>query len=211
MIEILIADDHPITREGIKSILKNQPDIFIKKEVDSGIDVLKELRSEKYDILLLDISLPKKNGLEVLEEIKKRNYDIKVIILSIHTEREYIVRSFELGALGYLSKEAVGNELIKAIRNIHMGRKYVPLNIAEELADFFEYKDKDYPLRKLSNREYQVLIMIASGKSTKEIANNLYLSEKTISTYRNRIFKKLNLKNTAEIIYYSIKNKLINP
>jgi DNA-binding NarL/FixJ family response regulator len=208
MIEILIADDHPIIREGIRSILKNQPGIFIKKEVDNGIDVLKELRSEKYDILLLDISLTKKNGLEVLEEIKKRNYDIKVIILSIHTEREYIVRSFGLGALGYLSKEAFGNELIKAIRNVHMGKKYVPLNIAEELANFFECKD--YPQRKLSNREYQVLVMIASGKSIKEIADNLNLSEKTISTYRNRLLKKLNLKNNAEIIYYSIKNKLIN-
>jgi two-component system invasion response regulator UvrY len=208
MIEILIADDHPVIREGIRSILKNQPDIFIKKEVDNGLDVLEELEKEKYDILVLDISLSKKNGLEVLEEINKRNYGIKVIILSIHTEREYIVRSFELGAFGYLTKETVGNELIKAIRNVYMGKKYVPLHIAEELANFFEYKN--YPERKLSNREYQVLIMIASGKSIKEIADNLDLSEKTVSTYRNRILKKLNLKNNAEIIYYSVKNKLIN-
>ncbi len=208
MIKILIADDHPIIREGIGVILKSQPGIFIKKEVTNGVDVLKELEKEKYDILLLDISLPKKNGLEVLEEINKRNCDIKVIILSIHKEREYIVRSFELGALGYLTKETFGNELIKAIKYVHMGKKYVPVNVAEELANFVEWKD--YPERKLSNREYQVLFMIASGKSAREIADNLSLSEKTISTYRNRVLKKLNLKNNAEIIYYAIKNKLIN-
>lgn len=208
MIEILIADDHPIIREGIRSILENQLDIHVKKEVDNGIDVLEELGKEQYDILFLDISLPKKNGLEVLEEINKRNYAIKVIVLTIHTEREYIVRSFELGALGYLTKDTFGNELIKAVRSVQMGKKYVPLGIAGELANFFEYRN--YPERKLSNREYQVLIMIASGKSLKEIAYNLSLSEKTISTYRNRILKKINLRNNAEIIYYSIKNKLID-
>ncbi|MGC8943909.1 MAG: LuxR C-terminal-related transcriptional regulator [Caldisericia bacterium] len=142
------------------------------------------------------------------EEIKKRNINIKVIILSIHKNKEYIIRSFELGALGYLTKESFGDELIKAIRYAYSSKKYVPLNIAEELVDFVEYK---YNIQQnLSNRELQVLVNIANGKSIKKIANELNLSEKTISTYRNRILKKLNLKNNAEIIYYAIKNKLIN-
>lgn len=207
MIEILIADDHPLIREGIKGILKKSPDIVVKKEVDNGIDVLKELKRTHYDILLLDISLNKKNGLEVLEEIKKRNLKTKVIILSVHKNKEYILRSFELGALGYITKESFGDELIKAIRYVYTSQKYVPLNIAEELVNFVEYT---YNIQQnLSNRELQVLINIAAGKSIKEIANDLNLSEKTISTYRNRILKKLNLKNNAEIIYYAIKNKLI--
>jgi len=208
MIEILIADDHPLIREGIKGILKKCQDIIVKKEVDNGIDVIKELKKEHYDILLLDISLPKRNGLEVLEEIKKRNINIKVLILSIHKNKEYIIRTFELGALGYITKESFGDELIKAIRYVYSSEKYIPLNIAEEIVNFVEYK---YNIQKnLSNRELQVLINIAIGKSIKEIANELILSEKTISTYRNRILKKLNLKNNAEIIYYAIKNKLIN-
>jgi len=208
MIEILIADDHPIVREGIRSILKTQSDISIKKEVDNGLDVVMSLKKDKFDILLLDLSLPKKNGLEVLEEIKNYNFKIKTIILSIHNDKELIVRSFKLGAFGYLTKDAVSNELLQAIRYVYLGNRYVPLNIAQELTTYLEFED--YSHRKLSNREYEVLILIAKGKSLKEIANSFNLSEKTISTYRNRILKKLNLKNNADIIHYSIKNKLIS-
>ena len=208
MIEVLIADDHPIVREGIKSIIKTQPDIIIKKEVGNGSDVIRSLKNGKYDILLLDISLPKKSGVDVLGEILRLNLKVKTIILSIHDEIEFIVRTFKLGAMGYLTKDMVSTELIKAIKHVYAGNKYIPLNVAEELTKYFEYED--YPHRKLSNREYEVMLLIAKGKSISEIATSLNLSEKTVSTYRRRILEKLNLKSNADIIYYSIKNKLIS-
>lgn len=207
-IKILIADDHPLIREGIKSIIKNYPNFKIIKEVDNGLEVINELKNYKFDIILLDISLPKKNGFEILEYIKRNNINVKTIIISIHKDKEYIIKSFELGALGYITKDLFGEELIKAINYVSNGKKYIPIEVAEELTKVVY--DKISTKKKLSNREYDVLILIAKGKSLKEISFILKISEKTVSTYRYRILKKLNLKNNAEIIYYAIKNKLIN-
>lgn len=207
-IRILIADDHPLIREGIKSIIKNYPNYKIIREVDNGLDVVNELKKNKYDIMLLDISLPKKNGFEILEYIKRNKINIKTIIVSIYKDREYIIKSFELGALGYITKDLFGEELIKAINYVNNGKKYIPIEVAEELTK--SIYDKDTIKNKLSNREFDVLILIAKGKTLKEISSVLKISEKTVSTYRYRILKKLNLKNNAEIIYYAIKNKLIH-
>lgn len=208
MIEILLADDHLIVREGIKSILRKYTNILIKKEVDNGENVIKELKREKYDILILDISLPKLNGIEVLEEIRRKNFNIKVLILSIHKQRDYIIRCFELGASGYLTKDILANELINAIYSVYNGKKYISNDIIQEITDIFDFIN--HSSKKLSNREYQILIMIAQGKHIKEISKDLNINEKTVSTYRQRILKKLNLKNNAEIIYYCIKNNIIN-
>jgi len=206
-IKLLIADDHPLIREGIKSVIKDAPFLFIKKEVDNGLDVIKELIINKYDILLLDIALPIKNGFEVLEYIKRKKINIKTIIISIYKDKEYILKSFELGAMGYLTKELFCEELIKAIKFVINGKKYIPTEVAEELTKI-NFNEKSIKT-KLSNREFEVLILIAKGKNLKEISNILKINEKTVSTYRYRILNKLNLKNNAEIIYYAIKNRLI--
>lgn len=143
-----------------------------------------------------------------MEYVKRNNINVKTIIISIHKDKEYIIKSFELGALGYITKDLFGDELIKAINYVSNGKKYIPTEVAEELTKVVY--DKVSTKKKLSNREYDVLILIAKGKSLREISIILKISEKTISTYRYRILKKLNLKNNAEIIYYAIKNKLIN-
>jgi len=209
MIKVLVVDDHPLIREGIRQILAKINDIILEDEASNTSECKRKLRDKTYDVILLDLSLPGESGLELLKELNKKYKDIKIIILSIHTEIDIIKRCFKLGVSGYITKEAAPEELIKAIRNVYLGGKYINWKIAETLSSYFKYENGELPHEKLSEREYEVSLLLASGKTNKEIAVDLSLSEKTISTYRQRILEKLNLKNNAEIIYYAIKNKLI--
>ncbi|MBI4495929.1 MAG: response regulator transcription factor [Deltaproteobacteria bacterium] len=209
-IKILIADDHPIVRQGLKHILAEESDMAIEGEAYNSQGVLELIRKEKGDILILDITLPGRGGLEVLREIKRGTPKLPVLILSMHPEEQYGVRALKAGAAGYLSKESVPEKLVEAVRTILSGRKYISPVLAEKLAWEFE-RDSSSPLHEgLSDREYQILCLIASGRTLTEIARELCLSVKTISTYRARILNKMKMKNNAELTHYAIRNRLID-
>ncbi len=207
-IRILVVDDHAIVREGLKQILGEVKDMAVRDEAGNGQEALAKIRANDYDVLLLDISLPGRNGLEILKEIKLERPKLAVLILSMHAEEQYAVRALRAGASGYLTKASAPDELIGAIRKVSRGRKYVSSSLAEKLADELD-ADTKRPLHEtLSDREYQVMLMLASGKSVTEIAAELCLSVKTISTYRARVLAKMNMKKNAELILYVIQNRL---
>lgn len=209
MINVIIADDHPIFREGLKKIISKTHDITVTDEASSGDELLKKIKKNNYDVIILDISIPDKSGLDILKELQNKTQKTPVLILSMHPEDLYAIRALKAGASGYLTKGGDPEELITAIRKVSGGRKYVSPNLAEKLASDLN-SNADLPLHeKLSDREYQIMTMLASGKSPKGIAGELFLSLPTISTYRSRILQKMNLKNNAEIIHYAIKNNLV--
>jgi DNA-binding NarL/FixJ family response regulator len=208
MIKILIGDDHAIVRRGLKQIVEESSDMVVD-EAKNGQEVLEKTQHTDYDILVLDISLPDRSGLDILKHLKKIKPELPILILSIHPEEQYAVRVLKAGASGYLSKDSVPNELLNAIRKVSQGGKYVTSSLAERLVFNLE-KATTLPLHEtLSDREFQVMCLIASGLTVKQIAEKLYLSVKTISTYRSRILEKMNLKNNAEITHYAIKNELV--
>jgi len=209
MIQALIADDHEIVREGLRKIVEETSDIVIAGEASSSQEVLEEIWRRDYDVLLLDISMPGRSGLEILKQLKSERPKLPILILTMHPEEQYAVRVLKAGVSGYLTKNCAPDELITAIRKVVGGGKYISSSLAEKLAYELEI-DIEKPLHQtLSNREYQVMCMIGSGKTVKEIAKELSLSVKTISTNRVRILKKMKMKNNAQIIHYVIKHKLI--
>lgn len=209
MIKILIADDHAIVRKGLKQIVADTPDMVVFGEASNGHEVIMKVSKDDYDVIVLDINMPGMNGLDVLKELKTQRLGIPVLVLSIFPEEQYAVRVLKAGASGYLTKESVPEELITALRKVSLGRKYISSSLAERLAFDLEI-DVEKPLYEtLSNREYQVMCMIASGKTVKNIAEELFLSNKTISTYRSRVLEKMKMKNNAELTHYTIKNKLV--
>ena len=208
-IRVFIADDHTIVREGLKQILAESPEMTVAGEAESGLDAIKMLRKAKCSVMLLDISLPDKNGIDVLKQIKKEYPDIAVLMLSMHREDQYAIRSLKAGASGYLTKQSAPRELVTAIRQVASGQKYVSAALAQALASQVG-ENHDAPLHDtLSDREYQTLTMIASGKTVSAIAQELSLSVKTVSEYRARLLSKMKLKNSAELTHYAIKNQLI--
>ena len=209
MIKILIADDHPIVRKGLKQILAETPNIIVAGEANNGAEVLKKVLKNEYDMVLLDISMPGRDGIDTLKELKDLKPNLPVLILSIHSEDQYAMRVLRAGAYGYLTKESAPEELISAIRTVSLGRKYISPSVAEKLVFNLDNNAEKRPHDKLSDREYQVMHMIASGKTVKEISEDLSLSVKTISTYRARILEKMKMKNIAELIRYAIKNGLV--
>lgn len=209
MIRIIIADDHSIVREGLKQIIADTRDMTVIDEACDGNELLEKVNSNTYDVVVLDITMPGTNVLDVLKRIKRKRPATQVLILSMHPEEQYAVRVLKAGASGYLTKESAPSELIRAIRKVSNGRKYISPAFAENLAEVLLSDDEQPVHASLSDREYQVLCMIASGETVKDIAENLYLSEKTISTYRSRILQKMGLKNNAELIHYAIKNMLV--
>lgn len=210
MIDVLIADDHTIVREGLKQILADTPDVVVKEEAGSAQEVIKKVKMKSFDLILLDISLPGRSGLDVLKQLKCLRPDLPVLVLSMHPEEQYAVRSIRAGASGYLTKDSPPEELLKAIRRIARGRKYITASLAEKLAAELEDKRKRLPHEILSDREYQVMCMIAAGKTVKEIAEILSLSVKTISTHRARILMKMGMKNNAQLTHYAIKKNLVD-
>jgi len=212
MIKVLIADDHTIVREGLKQIFEETPDVVAAGEAKNGQEILDKVRENDYDVVLLDISMPGRGGLDVLKQLKNEKPELPVLVLSMYPEEQYAVRVLKAGASGYLTKESASNELIVAIRKVSGGRKYITSSLAERLAYDLEFKTnvKEKLHEGLSDREYQVMCMIASGKTVKEIAKELSLSVKTISTYRYRVLEKMKMKNNAELIRYAIINRLAN-
>ncbi|UCH82452.1 MAG: response regulator transcription factor [Nitrospiraceae bacterium] len=209
MINILIVDDHTIVREGLKQIISDVPGMDIADEATNGNEALAKMRENRFDVILLDISMPGKSGLETLKEIKAENQKIPVLILTMHPEEQYAVRVLKAGASGYLTKESAPDELITAIRKVTNGGKYVSASLAEKLAFHLEADTEKLLHETLSDREYQVLCKISSGNTISEIAEEMSLSVKTISTYRARILEKMGMKSNAELTYYAIKNQLV--
>jgi DNA-binding NarL/FixJ family response regulator len=210
MTKIIIVDDHPIVRQGLKQVLSEEPDMAMFGEAQNSEEVLELIRKEDWDIVVLDITMPGRGGLDVLKEIKHERPKLPVLILSIHPEDQYAVRALKAGAAGYLTKESAPEELVRAIRKILRGGKYVSSTLAEKMAFNLEM-EAEKPLHEtLSDREYQVLLMIASGKTSSRIAEEMALSVKTVSTYRARILEKMKMKSNADLTYYVIKNNLID-
>ena len=209
-IRVFIADDHAIVREGLKQILAEQRDIVVAGEAETGLDAIKLFRKSRCNVLLLDISLPDRNGIEVLKQIKDEKPDLAVLMLSMHREDQYAIRALKAGASGYMTKQSAPKELVNAIRQVAAGQRYVSAQLAQVLAAQVGDGFDKPPHESLSDREYQTLTMIASGKTVGEIAKELSLSVKTVSEYRSRLLAKMKLKTSAELTHYAIRNQLID-
>lgn len=210
MIRILIADDHPVVREGLKQIISKADDMKVEFEALDGMQAVDIVNKNILDVVVLDIGMPGKDGLEVLKDIKKNKPDLPVLILSMYPEEQIAVRTFKIGAAGYMNKETAPKELVNAIRKIYGGGKYVSPALAEKLVADLDEDSNKKPHELLSDREFQVFRMIASGMDADEIAEELFISVKTVRTYRERILEKIKLKNDVEIARYAIKNKLLD-
>ena len=210
MINILIADDHSIVRAGLKQIISEISDMTVVDEAGNGSEVLDKIRMNDYSVVVLDIAMPGKSGLEALKEIKSERPGLPVLMLSMYPEDQYAIRVLRSGAAGYLTKESAPAELVTAIRTVAGGKKYISPSVAERLVFNLDFEGKKELHELLSDREFQVLRMIASGKAVSDIADELSLSVKTISTYRSRILEKMKLKNSAELTTYAIQNHLID-
>ncbi len=209
MIRVLIADDHPIVRRGLIQVLEDAPDIVIAGEAESGEEFMRKLEGGDVDVGLMDISMPGQGGLETLGEVKRLYPDLPVLVLSIHPEELYAIRALKAGAAGYLNKSSAPDQLITALRKVHAGGKFVTPSLAEIMAGELD-ADTDKPLHEmLSNREYQVMCKLAEGKSVSDIAEDLFLSVKTVSTYRSRIMSKMKMRNNAELAHYAAKMNLV--
>lgn len=209
MINVVIADDHPIVREGLKQILSDCSEITIVDEAGSGAELLEKLSKTRCDVLLLDINMPGRSGIDILSELKSRWPKLAILMLSAYPEEQYAIRALKTGASGYLVKKSAPDELILAIRKVSGGGRYVSSSLAEKLAFGLEDDNKGPIHERFSEREYQVFYMIASGKTVSEIADDLSLSVKTISTYRTRILEKMNMKNNSELVRYAVKNGIV--
>lgn len=207
--KILIVDDHPIVRQGLKQIIMEIPGIASIDEAETGQEALNKISAMSYDLILLDISLPMMSGLEVLSRINKENPALRVIMLSIHDEEQFAIRALKSGAAGYLTKKSAPDELVAAIREVLHGNKYICHAVAQKMA-LYVSADAEKPKHEaLSEREYHVLCMLAEGKAIKDIAASLFLSPKTVSTYRTRVMNKMDLKSNADLTHYAIKHRLI--
>ena len=209
MLRILVADDHPIVRQGLIRIIEETSDMVVACEAEDGQEVLKKIRENDFDLVILDITMPGKDGMDIMGELRSLRPNLPVLVLTIHPERSYALRMLRAGASGYLTKERAPYELIEAIRSVARGVKYVSTSFAEILT-FDSETGNGRPIHQtLSNREFQVMRMIAEGKTVKTIADELSLSVKTVSTHRSRLLTKMNMKNNAEIIHYAINNHLL--
>ena len=209
MIRIIIVDDHTVVRRGLKQILSEESDMSVVGEAHTAQEMLELVRKQQCDVIVADISMPGRSGLDVLKELKQDRPKLPVLVLSMHPEDQYAVRALKLGASGYMTKESAPEELVKAIRKVVSGGRYVSPSLAEKLALDLAVDTDRSPHETLSEREHQVFTMIARGKTVKEIADELALSVKTISTYRTRILEKMAMKNNAELIHYAISNRLV--
>jgi len=208
MIRILIADDHAVVRKGVKHILSEFPDKVVAHEAADSFEVMERVRKDEYNLVLLDIAMPGKDGLEILREIKSEKPKIPVLMLSMFPEEQFALRALKSGASGYLTKESIPEELIKAIQKVLKGGKYISESFSDTLLVSMDRDVEQLPHETLSDREYQVMLMIASGKTRKEIAGKLYLSVKTVSTYRTRILEKMGLNTNADLTNYVHKHNL---
>ena len=210
MIKLLITDDHPIVRKGITQIVADTPDITVGGEACNGQQAIEKVLEDEYNLVVLDITMPDRSGLEILKDLKALKPKLPVLVLSIHSPSQYALRVLRAGASGYMTKESAPDELIDAIRKISHGGKYISPCVAEDLASHLETNAIQLPHEALSDREYQVMRMLAAGEKLVEIANKLSLSIKTISTYRSRILTKMYMKSNAELTSYTVRNNLLD-
>lgn len=208
MFRILITDDHAIVRQGLARILEKNREMKIVAECENGIEALNWLSCNDCDIALIDISMPGMNGIDLLKQLREKKPRLPVLIISIYPEDQYAVRLIKAGAAGYLTKGCAPAIVIEAVTQIANGKKYISPIVAEMLANEFGAGQGQLPHELLSDREYQIFLMLASAKTVSEIADALALSAKTISTYRSRILEKMHLRNNAEIMHYAIENRL---
>jgi two-component system invasion response regulator UvrY len=211
-VTVVLADDHNMIRQGLIKIIESTTDIEVVGEVNNGLDVVDEVTNKKPDIIVLDISMPGKNGFEIIKDLKAfdKIKNTKVLVLSMHPEDKFALRAIKAGASGYLTKESAADELLNALRKIGQGGKYITSNLAEKLAFDFALDTGKDPLDELSDREFQVLQLLANGISQQEIAAELHLSPSTINTYRSRILEKLNLSTTAELIRFALEKGIVD-
>src|SRR5712671_6897260 len=203
MISVLIADDHTVVRQGLKEILSHDAQLRVVGEATNGDEVLRLVKSLRIDALVLDISMPGKNGLDVLKELKRTHPSLPVLVLSMHPEDQFAIRILRAGAAGYVTKESAPEELVGALRKVCSGGKYVSPQLAEKLAVFIEDETTRPPHEKLSDREFEVLRMLALGKTVTEVAEELLLSVKTVSTYRSRVLEKMKMTSNADLTRYA--------
>jgi len=208
MLRVVVVDDHAVVREGLKRIISESANMTVTAEAAGGNEAIEIVSRTPCDAVVLDISMPDRNGIEVLKELRARCPSVPVLMLSIHSEDQCALRSLRAGAAGYLTKDAAPANIVEAIRKVVRGGKYVSSSLAEKLVDFDLEGEPPHEL--LSDREYQVLCMIGSGKTVSQIAAELRLSVKTVSTYRARILEKLDMANNAEITRYAIKAGLVD-
>ncbi|VVC85057.1 response regulator transcription factor [Sideroxydans sp. CL21] len=209
MIKVLIADDHALIRKGLKQLLDDTDDMRVTGEAENGMQAIRMAEETDYDVVLLDISMPDKHGVEVLKQLKANKPQLPVLMLSMHPEEQYALRSMKAGAAGYLNKQSAPLQLVTAIRQVASGKKYISTELAEQLANGLSQGYQELLHQTLSNREYQTLCLMASGKKLSEMADIMSLSPKTVSVYRSRLLEKMKLKNNAEAIHYAISNHLI--
>ncbi len=209
MIKVLVVDDHALIRKGLKQILDDTDDLRVTGEAETGMQAIKMARKNAYDLVLLDIGMPDKHGIDVLKQLKLDQPQLQVLILSMHPDDQYAMRSLRAGAAGYLNKQSAPAQLVSAIRQVASGKKYISNELAEQLANDLTHDHQELPHKTLSNREYQTLCLMASGKSLSEMADIMSLSAKTVSVYRSRMLEKMNLRNNAEAIRYALNHHLI--
>jgi two-component system, NarL family, invasion response regulator UvrY len=210
MIKVLLADDHQILRDGLKQLLAEYDDIQVAGEASNGNETLRKIREEEWNIVVLDMSMPGKSGIELIKQIKVEKPKLPILILSMHKEEQYAVRSLKAGAAGYLSKDSASAQLVQAIRMVAGGGGFLSPEVAQKLALGMVQSSSAPPHTLLSDREFQIFQMIALGMGISEIANNLYLSVKTVSTHKTRLLQKMSLSNTSDLIRYAIKHQLID-
>jgi len=209
MLRILIADDHTVVRKGLKQILLDEFTAAVIEEVADAEELIKKVMTDKWDVVVSDLSMPGRSGLDALQQLKISHPELPVLILSIHPEEQYALRALKSGASGYLSKDTAPDELVKAVRKVLLGKKYISQSIAEKLASTFSSDTVMNPHESLSDREFDVMKLLANGKSVSEIAEMLSLSVTTVSTYRARVMVKMDLKSNSDLTKYAIENNLL--
>jgi len=207
---VLIADDHAIVREGLRRILAADSAFEVVGEAKDGHEVLAAVRAGGFDVLLLDLSMPGRSGIELIKQVKAERPEVRVLVLSMHGEEQYAVRAIRAGASGYLSKDTAGGQLATALRKIAGGGVFITSAVAEALARGLQAPGGELPHKRLSDREYEVLLLLAAGESVSGIAERLHLSVKTVSTHKTHIFEKMNLGSLADLVRYSVAHQLLD-
>jgi DNA-binding NarL/FixJ family response regulator len=210
MIRVVVADDHPIVREGLKQLLSAAGDLAVVGEAQNGQEVIERVRTTEFDVLLLDMSMPGKSGIELIKQVHAEKPKLRILVLSMHEEEQYAVRAIKAGAAGYLTKESATAQLVSAIRKVAGGGAFITDSVAQQLALGAMPQTEGPPHRALSDREFQVFRELVSGKAVSDIAAQLNLSVKTVSTHKARIMQKMNMSNPAELIRYAIQHRLVD-
>lgn len=210
MIKILVVDDHALIRKGLKQLLEGNHGMQVAGEAETGMQAINMMRNNHFDLVLLDIALPDRHGMDVLKQLKSEQPDIKIIVLSMYPEDQYGVRTLKAGAMGYINKQSAPEKLVGAIRHVISGKKYISEAMSEQLLNNLIGESQALMHQSLSNREYQTLCLMSSGKSLTEIAETMMLSPKTVSVYRARMLQKMGFKNNAEAVHYAIAHHLVD-